>query len=125
MQTAEEAAWQENFIKDLEKITKEIMIILNKQLPIDKQFELVTPLWKNFCTIGLNDNSFAFYLSPNEPNNKKIKWDIKIYEKHEGDSGPIEFVPVSHNGVYTKKELERAKNSCIVKILDYMKRKLK
>ena len=40
----------------------------------------------------------------------------------EGKSGQSIFnIPVSHREAYTKKELERAKNSAIVKILDVIK----
>lgn len=117
MKTAEEDAWEENFFEDIVKIADEILVLLNKQMSIDTQFNI--DLYKNYVVI--ENRNLKFYLEKGYAQNSKIKWAIYLgIGSHLSGKGTM--VLVSHRDVYTKQELERAKNSIIVKILDHLKK---
>ncbi len=120
IKTAEEEAYEENFIQDIKKIGKEITVLLNNQMPLDKQF--YTGVQRDYIAIIIKDKSFGFYIGVGVDGTKKIKWGISVTINNPIDHIARRYnIPVSHRDIYTKQELERAKNSILVKILNYMK----
>ncbi len=115
MTTAQQEAWEANFEKDIQKISRNIVKELNKNAQRDHQYNLDKDnrisRWIKTQTGGHTESIQLWALfSPNE----KIKWSIK-YEIFIGgiDRG---ITPMSHNDVYNKKELERAYKSILLKI---------
>ncbi|MEK6932202.1 MAG: hypothetical protein AABW56_00200 [Nanoarchaeota archaeon] len=130
METAEEEAWKENFLHDINDMVGEIIKILNRQLPKDKEFRWWAGLrvfnYQDYAGITLidminRDDGPSFSFRPNKPENQKIKWElISFAHPKKGKREVLGIFPVSHRDLYTKKELERVKNSLVTKILDYL-----
>ena len=132
IKTAEEAAWEENFTNDIIKINKELLILINKQMPGDQQFRIF-PLsgayvvGKSLPIVSLEDKNKNILIELSSgagyQKNPKIIWSILLrFSRLRHGNDLVYNIPVSHRDVYTRKELERAKNSILVKILGYIKK---
>ena len=123
--TAEEEAIDAKFILDIQTIGKELQKFLNDQLPRDepefsfKKSDLGCQLIKKSSRARF---AFTIEIEASKLKNSRITFQIacRLFQTR----GFIEIlIPVSHREVYTKKEIERAKKSLMVKVLEGFKRK--
>jgi hypothetical protein len=126
MKTAEKEAWEENFYKDVSKITKEIASKIKDMLSRDEGNKITFKDFKKES--GIFYHPHQIYLSPLPPDGivwnikkPKVQWAILIRFNPSTASSKSELVNVSHRDFYTKQELERAKNQVLVKILEFFK----
>lgn len=123
MPTAEQEAWEENLWQDIRKIVKEIIVILNTKSPRDNQFSIASgnsqEIINTYRTVRLTFTS-RNYIRGNT-SNPKIKYEINCFGRINVKNVNL-IIPVSHNEIYTKKEIERAKNSILVKILEILEK---
>ena len=128
IKTADEEAARENFIFDIYRIGKEVAEYLNKIYARDFSFTFSKE--SEGCRIIIKPQyTWKVELLSSDSKNKKITYEIIcIFYSH--DSAKRENaiyltanVPVSHREIYTKKEIERAKKSLMVKVLEGFKKK--
>lgn len=116
MATAQQEAWESNFEKDLQKLTKDLIKELNKNAPRDNQFNLNNNRISRF--IKMNGGGYTesiqlwSFITPHEKIKWSIKYEIFINKINRG------ILPISPNSIYTKKEIERAYKSILLKVLE-------
>lgn len=112
-----EKASSKNFKKDIENMIKEILVYLKKQMP-DTKFEYGVG---GISVTGDKPDAWCFFiLRPIK--DKKVKW--AVFSMVDGQNIPKhyrEIIKVSKNEVYTKAELNFAKNYIIDKWLKFYK----
>ncbi len=128
VKTIQEKVARENFYNDIINLSREILVLLNNLLPYDNKLKHDSHSGNDTIGwYGLKDNSFQFIIDSgfeNYPISKpNVKFEIRVRYIIKGEKGPSMFViPVTNNEIYTKKELEMAKNSIFIKLLDVIKK---
>ena len=120
----ESAAWRENFRRDLGKITNEIAASISK-----KSIRVSPAIFKDHTALGISDlndkdKDITVYLIPDGPKRGRITYEIKMnvseYNRRQLRFQPIfsYVIPVSRDDSYSREEMERAKSSITVKIME-------
>ena len=126
--TSDEEAIEANFIVDIQRMGNELQKFLNNQIPrgeplfsFEKREQLGCILKKGPAIKG--EKSFEIVLDTNKyapQRNIKITFEIVCVIYH--NKRQVFKIPVSHRESYTKKEIERAKKSLMVKVLEGLKK---
>lgn len=128
MDNAEGIEWKSNFDNDLRKLTKEILVFLNKslQLPPNEKWELYskTNVDEEYeAVIETTGGRFRVHLEHDHRRFFKANYGISLIidrMKIGGSRNIRRFhVVVSKKGIYTKDDIEKAKDFIIVKSLKY------
>ena len=121
--TADEEAIEANFIVDIQRIGVDLQKSLNKQLARDEPgFSFDKK--RDGCKLEKGrkgGGSFQIFIESSESKNPKITFQI-LCEFYTGHKSIQVLIPVSHQEIYTKKEIERAKKSVMVKVLEGFKK---
>ena len=120
VKTHKEEAYEENFNYDFEKLIKEIVVKLSKEFSPRLRFEYYggrTSINLEVIRNGIvvDDIQIAGLIT----NEKKNKYKITIHSRVKKDDT---IISVGKRETYTKDELEKAKNSVLIKVLDYIKK---
>ncbi len=122
----EEAAWQENFKRDVRNMLNEILVALNKnkKIPEGKKFIIKEkssdpPIWEleiKFLSSKIRDFSVFIGILPT----KKIRYGLYFQLCVNKEYIPPIDIPLSYASMYTKDELNKAKNRILTPIVEYL-----